>query len=127
MFWPDNGHMRWRVVTWTAVAIAAAAAIGLGVVAGLRGLDKAAGLAGVIVGFCELGALVLGVAAWSAERRGAGREPDPRSSRVCDEGQAPPAPPGPPVPAAPRAGKYVISAETIEKSQVGDGNIQYNT
>ncbi|GAB2734688.1 hypothetical protein GCM10010442_65020 [Kitasatospora kifunensis] len=99
------------------MAVGALAAVALGVYALLAGADKASGLAGVIVGFCEIGALVLGVVGWAAERRAA-----PAST-------APTAPTAPaPAPAQPQAqnGKFAISAERIEKAQFGDGNTQHN-
>ncbi|MGA5821500.1 hypothetical protein ACPC54_26960 [Kitasatospora sp. NPDC094028] len=107
--------MGWRAVTWSAVAVGALAAVALGVYALLAGADRASGLAGVIVGFCEIGALVLGVVGWAAERRAAPAATAPTAQTT-------------PAPAQPQAqnGKFAISAERIEKAQFGDGNTQHN-
>lgn len=79
------------------------------------------GLAGIIVGFCEPGALVLGAASWAGERRAgdARREPG-----------------GPGAPKKSRAGmvsgaggsvrRYVVDARRALGVQAGDGNIQRN-
>ena len=68
---------------WFAAVLAAAAAIALAVDIAVEGVDNAAGMAGVLVGFCELGALVLAVAGWASEHReSASPEPDADASAV---------------------------------------------
>lgn len=73
--------MKWRVLIWVAVGAGVVAAAGLAVDVAVAGMDRASGLAGVLVGFCELGALVLGVAAWAAERRAVGGQEGPTAPR----------------------------------------------
>jgi hypothetical protein len=126
--------VNWRAVTWLAVAVMVAAAVGLALDAGLAGVTQASGLAGVIVGFCELGALLLAVVSWTAERRRASAEPDPApAAAVTPEPAAAtpePAPPqtAPPQTATPEAApaKYVVDLRDAHGVQVGDHNIQHN-
>lgn len=121
----DDGGVKWRFLTWTAVVIAAAGAVALISDAVVAGLGQASGLAGVIVGFCELAALVLGVAGWASRRREAsackGVIPDVAATDAH------------PVEAASIANtqagkdhKYVVDARGTAGLQVGDGNIQHN-
>lgn len=63
--------VKWRALVWAAVLIATAAAVLLGVVALTAGLAAASGLAGVVVGFCELVAVALAVIGWAGERQSA--------------------------------------------------------
>jgi hypothetical protein len=115
--------VRWRVLIWVAVLLGAAAAAGLGVDVAVAGLDKAAGLAGVIVGFCELGALVLGIAAWAAERRAStARLAPPDPSVLGMAGRTG----GPVAGLEERASRYRVDARHAGQVQIGDGtNIQH--
>jgi|SRR5450755_3855750 hypothetical protein len=112
-----------RVLVWAAVGLAAAAAAGLAVDVAFEGLEKAAGLAGVVVGFCELGALALAVIGWAAHRRASG---DQSASKVT------PAQPTDGVECVPttRAGtaesKYAVDIGEAQGVQIGDGNTQSN-
>jgi hypothetical protein len=113
-----------RVLLWVAVLVASGAAAGLAIDVVIAGTSEAAGLAGVIAGFCELAALVLGVAAWAGERRAA----DARaveavkdvSSAVAAGGRS-----ASPADGQRRDGKYVVDARGAEGLQVGDGNTQH--
>jgi hypothetical protein len=120
------GVMNWRLVTVLAVVIAAAAGAGLGVDVVVAGTARASGLAGVIVGFCELVALVLGVASWAAHRREA-RE---RHASGLPEASEVPVPVAPESAADARPGnaspKYVVDARGAHGVQVGDHGIQHN-
>jgi type VI protein secretion system component VasK len=115
--------MRWRVLVWGAVVIAAAAAAGLALDVTVVGTGKAAALAGVIAGFCELAALVLGVFAWAGQRRAAAasreeKETSPVAAARDDSGGAD----------ATQAGvdtKYVVDARRAAGVQVGEGNTQH--
>lgn len=102
------------------------AAVGLAVDVAAAGMEQATGLAGVIVGFCEIGVLVLGVAAWAAERRSSplvsARAAATSAPEKGEEGSGADAARGSPV----GNGKYVIITEKIDRSQIGDGNSQYN-
>ncbi len=118
--------MGWRVLTWLAIVIAAVAAVSLGVDAVVAGLGKAAGLAGVIAGFCELGALALAVTGWAGHRREAAERPAPEPARGPERtepaqqaGQAGTPPGG-------GSGKYGVDARQAEGVQIGDGNTQHN-
>jgi hypothetical protein len=64
----DDGGVKWRFLIWAAAVIAAAGAVAL-ISDAAAGLGQTSGLARVIVGFCELAALVLGVAGWASRRR----------------------------------------------------------
>jgi hypothetical protein len=107
-------------------AVAAAADLVADLAVG--GPGKASALAGVIAGFCELGALVLGVSAWAAQRRAA-------SGQAGDQ-REPADPPGPQrsapgqngADAVPQSapGKYVVDARQAQAIQIGDGNTQRN-
>ncbi|MCZ4120282.1 hypothetical protein [Streptomyces sp. H39-S7] len=119
--------MRWRLLIWVAVGIGAAAAAGLGVDVAVAGLDRASGLAGVMVGFCELGALALGVAAWAAERRAAAGQADlgAITEGTDSAGGGEHLGGRREVPEA-GEGSYVINADKIDRSQFGHGNTQRN-
>ncbi len=121
--------MKGRVLIGLAVTIAVAGAIAIGVDVAVAGIDKAAGLAGVVVGLCELAALVLGVAGFMADRRGESRGETDR--QVSGDAAA--------VAAAPRApasvsqadgpavhGKYVVDVRDASGVQIGDNNVQRN-
>ncbi|MBZ6230270.1 hypothetical protein [Streptomyces olivaceus] len=119
--------MRWRLLFWSAVALGVLAAAALGWVARSDGAQAAAsGLGGLLVAFCEIGAVLLAVTAWSAERRRA----EDSAVRQPPDGTGEPAA-GPRAgdrdrPAAPSGG-FVVNSERIEKSQIGDGNTQHNS
>lgn len=51
--------MRWRVVVWAGVGVAAVAAVGLGVFWKIKGLEEAGWLAGVLSGFAALVSLAI--------------------------------------------------------------------
>jgi hypothetical protein len=111
-----------RVLVRAAVVIAAAAAVMLGVVAVTAGLAAASGLAGVIVGFCELAAAALAVIGWAGERRSAasaGKEG--RSTSGPSAGQ--PAGQGPT--SGHSGGKYAVTMrDNAQGIMIGDGNVQ---
>ena len=109
---------------WAAVVIATTAAVGLVVDVAVAGTGEAAGLAGVIVAFCELAALVLGVTAWAAERRApaAGPQAEGASSAATAGGDSRGSVAGQRV----ENGKYAVDARGAEGLQVGDGNAQHN-
>jgi hypothetical protein len=118
------GSVKWRLLAWVAVVMAAGAGIGLGVDVAVAGLDKASGLAGVIVGFCELTAFALGVAAWAGRRRVASiatEEPDavPMDTSVTEVSRLAAG-------TVEKRGKYVVDAPNSKGLQIGDGNIQRN-
>jgi hypothetical protein len=123
LFGSDDYGMRSRVLVWVALMIAAAAAAGLAVDVAIAGTSNATGLAGVIAGFCELAAVVLGIAAWAGERRVAeeGRQAENASSTATADGES-----------TTRAEvphgedrKYVVDARGAEGVQVGNSNTQY--
>ncbi len=121
--------MKGHVLIGLAVAIAVAGAIAIGVEVAMAGIDKAAGLAGVIVGFCELAALVLGVAGFMASRRGESRGEDERQRG--GEAEAAATAPVTPAPCSPAEGpasqgKYVVDIREASGVQVGDNNVQRN-
>jgi hypothetical protein len=115
--------VNWHVLTRLAVAIAAAAAIGLGIDVAVAGTTQAAGLAGVIVGFCELGALVLGVGSWAARRQEAGDQRDSHPPEVPEragqeaDGIVPPVSP---------SAKYIVDTRQAQAVQIGDHSTQHN-
>jgi hypothetical protein len=116
----DDAEVRWSVLTWLAVAIALAAAACLAVDIAVAGPGQAAGLAGVIAGFCELAALVLGVAAWAARRQATDNHSGRSASRVAEkDGETAPT-------AREGADKYVVDSRQARGIQVGDGNTQHN-
>jgi hypothetical protein len=106
--------VRWRVLSWTALAIGAVAAVGLGVDIAVAGPDKASVLAGIVVGFCELVGAVLAMITWSGERRSADASVRDVSAPASDSGGTKPA-----------TGKYVVDARGAAGVQVGDGNVQH--
>lgn len=115
--------MKWRVLVWIAAATAVAAAAGLGVDVAVAGTDKAAGLAGIIVGFCELAAVVLAVVGLTGQRRTteAGsqvprRDPGAKVGDPADSARAPQS----------EIGKYRVDAHGAEGLQIGDNNTQRN-
>jgi hypothetical protein len=121
-FWVMINSMRSRVLVWVAVLVASGAAAGLALDVAVAGTSEATGLAGVIAGFCELAALVLGVTAWAGERRvaGAGRRAEDGSSAAAADGCS-----RSPAAGQREDGKYVVDARGAEGLQVGDGNSQH--
>jgi hypothetical protein len=113
--------VRWRLLVWLAVAFALAAAAALGADVVVVGPDKAAALAGVIAGFCELGALVLGVVGWMGERRVAGDRSGSGVAYVGGKGRE-----GPVADARVSEGMYVVDSRHARGVQVGDHNFQRN-
>jgi hypothetical protein len=114
------GPVRWRILWWAAAALAAAGGAGLLAEVATAGLGRAAGLAGVIGGFCELGALVLGVAGLARDRRSA------RGS-AADAAAAPAPGPEPSSPGSQGAAvKYVVDSRGAAGVLIGDGGIQVN-
>lgn len=115
--------MRWRLLRWIALIIAAAAAVGLAVDVAVYGTNQAAALAGVIVGFCELGALLLGVTAWVVERQRSAkaRQPEgtPSAGSTSSDSKAPAAD------KYHQDGKYVVDARGASGLQVGENNTQH--
>ncbi|NEA27537.1 hypothetical protein [Actinomadura bangladeshensis] len=57
--WQEDGGMRWRVVVWAGVGVAAVAAVGLGMFWKIKGLEEAGWLAGVLSGFAALVSLAI--------------------------------------------------------------------
>lgn len=95
----------------------------LGADAGVAGMDKASGLAGVIVGFCELAALIMGVTAWASRRRTAGVDEDfddsgkpPKTANAMEASKGRGHAGGP---------KYVVDLRGSQAASVGDGGIHY--
>jgi hypothetical protein len=101
------------------LGVAAVAAVGLGVAVAVAGVDKAAGLAGVIVGFCELGALMLGVVGWVGQQRAAAGTPGPEVAAVSGSAAEPKPPTAQPA-------TYVVDARQAQGVQTGEGNTQHN-
>jgi hypothetical protein len=95
-----------------AVLIGVAAAAGLGADVAVAGTGKAAELAGVIAGFCELGAVLLGVVAWAGDRR-PGAVPTEVAKKPVQDSPA-------------SAAKYVVDARHARGVQAGDGAAQHN-
>lgn len=95
-----------------------AAAVGLGVDIVVAGISRAAALAGVIVGFCEIGALLLALAAWVAERRErpARGLPPAHGPTGQEDAAAGPAVTSP---------KFVVDAGQAGVVQIGDHGIQH--
>ena len=104
---------------WLACVIGAGSAAGLAADVVVAGMGRAAGLAGVIVGFCELGALVLGVAARTGEQQARSERREGRVPEVADEG-------GDGRLTGGMAGKYVVDARHSRGVQVGDRSVQRN-
>jgi hypothetical protein len=121
-----GSDVKWRVLVWVAVLIATAAAVVLGVVAVEEGLTAASGLAGVIVAFCELAAVVLAVIGWVGKRR-------PVSDTRKDETRTRSVPSAGPDDAHKHladgrgGGKYVVNlGDNAQGTVIGDGNILHN-
>jgi hypothetical protein len=114
--------MRWRLLRWVAVIIATAAVAGLAIDVALAGTDKAAALAGVIAGFCELAALLLGVTAWVGERQASARAQQAKGTPSAGRTSS-----GLKTPVADKRGqdgKYVVDARGATGVQVGENNTQ---
>lgn len=101
--------------------IAAVAAVGLGIDVAVAGTTQAAGLAGVIVGFCELGALVLGVVSRAAQRHEAKEQ---QASSLPDAPGTAPQEPERNAQPGNASGKYVVDARQAQGVQIGDHGIQ---
>jgi hypothetical protein len=111
--------VKWRVVIRLAVVTGAVAAAGLAADVIAAGPAQAAGLAGVMTGFCELGALTLGMVGWSAGRRDSGRQVEPGPAEMPEDDRSAPA-------AGSGAGKYAVDARQARGVQVGDHAAQHN-
>jgi hypothetical protein len=123
MIWVNTHLVKWRVLIWCSIGISVAAAAVLVVVIVVSGMDEATVWAGVIVGFCELAALVLGTTAWASERQAAAvsREADSAEpGAALHEGE------GGGEPRVGGGGKYTVDAREAEAVQIGDGNTQHN-
>jgi hypothetical protein len=104
--------VKWRVLIWIALVLGAVTVAGLGVDIAVAGPDKAAVLAGIIVGFCEVLGVVLAAVGWAGERRSA----VPTQLAIRDNS----------VPESqPTAGgrKYVVDSRYATGVQVGDVNV----
>jgi hypothetical protein len=99
---------------WTALIVGAVTVAGLGVDIAVAGPDKAAVLAGIVVGFCEVVGVVLAVVGWAGERRSG--EPTRLANRDNSVPESQPAAGG---------RKYVVDARDATGVQVGDGNTQH--
>jgi hypothetical protein len=119
----DNAHVKWRLLVWTAAVIATGGAVGLGADIVLAGVNKSAGFAGVIAGFCELAAFALGVAGWAGGRRAALAGGNTRDTCAVSA-------PAEPSHAASRAtegdAKYTVDARGAQGVQIGDNSFQHN-
>lgn len=118
------GGVKWRLLAVAAAVIGLVGAAGLGVDVAVAGVDRASASAGVIAGFCELTAFVLGMTGWVAKRRTAltgadspgataagGRAADVNHEASGEtEGSA----------------KYEVDARDTRGLQIGDHNIQRN-
>jgi len=114
--------MRWRLLRWVAVIFATAAAAGLAVEIAVAGTEQAAALAGVIVGFCELAALLLGVTAWVGERQTSAKAQQAKGTPSAGNISS-----GSKTPVADKRGqdgKYVVDARGATGLQVGENNTQ---
>jgi hypothetical protein len=111
-------------VAGASVVLGLAGAVGLGADAVVAGVDRASGLAGVVAGFCELAAFVLGVTGWVARRRTALSSADGRGDDAAGSGSDEVGP-GAGAEAAARA-KYAVDVREARGLQIGDHNIQQN-
>lgn len=105
--------MRWRLLVWTAVAIAVAAIIGLGIDVALEGISGAAELAGVIVAFCEVNVLLLAIVAFARERRAPVGQPEPGVQPEASTAKG-----------GLSTGKYRVDVRDSTGVIIGDGNKQ---
>lgn len=110
------------MLTWAAIAVGSAAVVGLAIDVIVAGTGKAAGMASVIAGFCELVAVVLAVAGWAGERRSVATAQTLRNASVPHGGVRGEA--RPVAGYSGEAGKYQVDARQAEGVQVGDGNTQ---
>jgi hypothetical protein len=107
---------------WLAAGIAVGAGAGLCAEIAVEGVSQAAGLAGVIAGFCELGALVMGVAGLAGEHRITRGDAErtavapalETAGKVVEAG------------AENQAGKYTVDLRQARMVQVGDHSFQLN-
>jgi hypothetical protein len=104
--------VKWRVLIWAALVIGAVAVVGLGVDIVVAGPDKAAVLAGIVVGFCEVVGAGFAVVSWAGERK-------------STQPAVPKAPDAPGSQPTAGSGKYVVDARDATGVQVGDGNTQH--
>jgi hypothetical protein len=111
--------VKWRALIWLAVAASAVAAAGLAADVIAAGLAQAAALAGVVTGFCELGALTLGIVGWSAGRQDTSHQGEPGPSETPEDDRSAPT-------AGSAAGKYTVDARWARGVQVGDQATQHN-
>lgn len=111
------------MLVWAAVLIAAAAAAMLGVVAVTAGLAAASGLAGLVVGFCELVAVTLAILGWVGERRSA-TEAAKEEPSISLPSAGRPAPSRDPA-SGHSSGKYAVTlGDSNQGTMIGDGNVQ---
>jgi hypothetical protein len=111
--------VKWRILIWLAVVTGVIAAAGLGADVVAAGPVQAERLAGVMTGFCELGALALGVAGWSARRRDTSCESEPGPLGMPEGDRIAPT-------AGSDAAKYVVDAHRARGVQVGEHATQHN-
>lgn len=125
--WGGYGSaVKWRVLVWAAVLIAAAAAVVLGVVAVEEGLTAASGLAGVIAGFCELTAVALAVIGWVGKRRSV-TDTRKEETRATSAPSAGPHDANQHLADGRGGGKYVVNlGDNAQGTVIGDGNILHN-
>jgi hypothetical protein len=116
--------MRRRLLAGVAVVIGIMGAAGLGVDVAVVGVGRASGLAGVMAGFCELAALVLGVAGWACKRRAAVAGATGPGAATAG-GKAPEVIQGGTGEIGGDA-KYAVDARDVRGLQVGENNIQRN-
>lgn len=114
--------MRWRLLRWIAMIIATAAATGLAVDVAVAGTGQAAALAGVIVGFCELTALLLGITAWVGKRQASAKAQQVKGAVSTGNTAS-----GSETSVAKRTqdGKYEVDARWATGLQVGENNTQH--
>jgi hypothetical protein len=120
----DNSDVRWRLLVVAAGVIGFVGAAVLGADAVVAGVGTAAGLAGVMAGFCELAAFVLGVTGWAARCKtalnAAGNPGEATASDSADEvARATRQDPG-------ERARYGVDARNACGLQIGDHNFQRN-
>ena len=111
--------VKWRALIRLAVVIGAVAAAGLTADVIAAGLAQAAGLAGVMTGFCELGGLTLCVVGWLGRRRDSGRRVEQAPAEMPEDDRSASA-------AGSGAEKYAVDARGAQGVQVGDYATQHN-
>lgn len=115
--------MRWRLLLWVAVVTATAVAAGLAVDVAVAGTGPAAALAGIIAGFCELAALLLGITAWVGGRQASAKIQQAKGTPSAGGSNSSPKP----AVANKRGqdGKYVVDARGATGLQIGESNTQH--